>query len=140
MTQTALTPGLGRRLLCLVYEMLLLTAVVIFAGGIAVLLAHATGISESRILTRTVVAAACAGYFILQWRGRGQTLPMKTWRIRLEGASGRRITVRQALLRLVLATIGYLAMGASVLWALADRDRQFLHDRLAGTRLVTTID
>ena len=24
----------------------------------------------------------------------------------------------------------------SILWALVDRDRQFLHDRLAGTRLV----
>ncbi len=137
MTGPAVTPGLCRRLLCLVYEMLLLTAVVIFAGGIATLLVQAAGLSEGRILTQTVVVAACAGYFTLQWCGRGQTLPMKTWRIRLEGASGRRITLRQAVLRLVLATIGYLAMGASVLWALADRDRQFLHDRLAGTRLVT---
>jgi len=24
----------------------------------------------------------------------------------------------------------------SILWALVDRDRQFLHDRLAGTRLI----
>ncbi len=132
----AVTPSLGRRLLSLMYEMLLLTAVVIFAGGFAALLAYATGISQPRILTQIVVAATCAGYFTPQWCGRGQTLPMKTWQIRLEAASGRRVSIHQALLRLALATIGYLAMGASVLWVLADRDRQFLHDRLAGTRLV----
>ena len=47
------------------------------------------------------------------------------------------LTPLQALLRMALATLGYLAAGASILWALVDRDRQFLHDRLAGTRLVT---
>jgi uncharacterized RDD family membrane protein YckC len=136
MTGAPPTPGLGRRLLCLVYETLLLTAVVLFAGGVATLLIQAAGLGYSRILTRAVVIAACAAYFIVQWRQRGQTLPMKTWRIRLESASGERITLPQAWMRLALATLGYLAMGISVLWALADRDRQFLHDRLTGTRLV----
>jgi uncharacterized RDD family membrane protein YckC len=28
--------------------------------------------------------------------------------------------------------------GAGILWALVDRDRQFLHDRLAGTRIVNS--
>lgn len=136
MPRTA-TPGLGRRLLCLVYEALLLTAVILLAGGIATALAQATAIAFPRILTQSIVMMVCAGYFATQWRHSGQTLPMKTWRIRLETVSGTRLTLPQALLRLVLATIGYLAMGISILWVLADRDRQFLHDRLAGTRLVT---
>ena len=42
----------------------------------------------------------------------------------------------QALLRMTVATIGYLVLGITILWAIFDRDRQFLHDRLAGTRLV----
>ena len=62
---------------------------------------------------------------------------MKTWRIRLESTSGDRITPLQALLRMTLATLGYLTAGVSILWVLLDCDRQFLHDRLAGTRLVT---
>ncbi|HET7776841.1 MAG TPA: RDD family protein, partial [Azospira sp.] len=28
--------------------------------------------------------------------------------------------------------------GAGIVWSLFDRERQFLHDRLAGTRLVTS--
>lgn len=136
MTPRPATAGLGRRLLCLVYETLLLIAVVMLAGGITTALTQAAAIADPRTLTRVIVILVCAGYFATQWLRSGQTLPMKTWRIRLEAASGERITLRQALLRFALATIGYLAMGISVLWALADRDRQFLHDRLAGTRLV----
>jgi uncharacterized RDD family membrane protein YckC len=62
---------------------------------------------------------------------------MKTWRIRLQTKSGNRLSLNRALLRMGLATIGYLTVGISILWALLDRDQQFLHDRLAGTRLVT---
>lgn len=137
MTAVQTTPALIRRLLCLVYEALLLTAVILTAGGVATLLAQTAGMTQARTLTRIVVIIACAGYYVIQWQRRGQTLPMKTWRIRLETASGGRITPLQALLRMTLATIGYPAMGITILWSLIDRDRQFLHDRLSGTRLVT---
>lgn len=136
MTAAAVTPGFGRRLLCLIYEALLLTAVVLTAGGVATGLAHAAGLSQPRMLTQFIVIASCAGYFAVQWCGRGQTLPMKTWRIRVQAVSGERISAIQALLRMMLATIGYAAFGISILWALFDRDRQFMHDRIAGTRLV----
>lgn len=74
-------------------------------------------------------------YFVWFWRKAGQTLAMQTWRIRLVGASGQRVTLRQALLRYVLCWPSVLGV-VGLLWALVDRDRQFLHDRLAGTRLV----
>ena len=123
--------------MCLIYEALLLTAVILTAGGLATVLAQIAGISRPRILTQVIVVIVCAGYYAVQWKRRGQTLPMKTWRIRLESTSGDRITPLQALLRMTLATLGYLTAGVSILWVLIDRDRQFLHDRLAGTRLVT---
>ena len=62
------------------------------------------------------------------WLRGGQTLAMKAWGIRLVD-----ITPQKAVLRFVLAL---LLLPASIAWALFDRDRQFLHDRLAGTRLV----
>jgi uncharacterized RDD family membrane protein YckC len=136
-TVASATPSLGRRLLCLVYEALLLTAVILVASGLATALAQTAGIAQPRTLTRIIVVIACAGYYAVQWQRRGQTLPMKTWRIRLETTAGGRITPLQALMRMSLATIGYPAMGITILWSLIDRDRQFLHDRLSGTRLVT---
>lgn len=137
MTAVPATPTLRRRLLCLIYETLLLTAVILMAGGMATALAQTAGMAQPRTLTRIIVVIVCAGYYAIQWQRRGQTLPMKTWRISLETTSGGRISPVQTLLRMTLATIGYLAMGITILWALIDRDRQFLHDRLSGTRLVS---
>jgi len=74
-------------------------------------------------------------YFVASWRRRGQTLAMKTWKLRLVGAGGSRITLRQAMLRYVCAWPSLLLGGIGILYALLDPERQFLHDRLAGTRL-----
>ncbi len=127
-----------RRLLSLVYEALLLTAVVLLSGGVATVTAEALGTGYTRMLTQTSLLMLCPAYFLSQWLRSGQTLPMKTWRLRLETRDGRRLNAATALWRLFLAGIGYGAGGITVLWALFDRDRQFMHDRLCGTRIVTT--
>lgn len=132
------TPSIRRRLLGLVYEALLLLAVVLLAGSIATGLLLLAGIEKSRWFTQTIVALACGGYFAWQWSRGGQTLPMKTWRMRLEAADNSHVSMQRAGLRAMLATAGYLLFGISVWWAFVDRDRQFLHDRLAGTRLAST--
>jgi len=75
------------------------------------------------------ILATFAAYFLWCWLRGGQTLAMKAWGIRLVD-----VTPRKAALRFVLAV---LLLPASIAWALFDRDRQFLHDRLAGTRLVS---
>ncbi len=136
--QFSATPGIGRRLLSLVYEILLVIAVVLLAGGIATGMAQITNPAYARLYTQIIVFPLCAAYFAWQWCRSGQTLPMKTWRIRLETAAGNHVSMPRALLRVTLATLCYLLLGISVLWAFFDSDRQFLHDRLAGTRLVKT--
>lgn len=75
-------------------------------------------------------------YFIWYWHHGGQTLAMQTWKIRLTTPNGSQPTLWRVLLRYVLAWPSLIYLGAGVFWALFDRDRQFLHDRLAGTRLV----
>jgi uncharacterized RDD family membrane protein YckC len=42
--------------------------------------------------------------------------------------------------RLVFAIAGSAALGAGFLWVLADPDRRFLHDRLAGTKIIRIQD
>jgi uncharacterized RDD family membrane protein YckC len=75
-------------------------------------------------------------YFGWLWKRNGQTLAMQTWKIRLVSAHGEPLTRRQVLQRYVLAWPSLLVCGIGIFWALVDRDQQFLHDRLAGTRLV----
>jgi len=130
------TPGIGRRLLSLVYEALLLIAVVLLAGGIAAALTQIVGTASARFLTQIIVAAACPSYFVWQWHRGGQTLPMKTWRLKLAAYDGAPLTPRRGIYRFVIALLGLMLFGAGFLWALIDRDRQFLHDRLAGTKII----
>lgn len=120
----------------LVYEGVLLFGVVFLASWVfTVLLGDAT-----QGLKRTAHGVYLAGvvglYFVYCWRRSGQTLPMKTWGLRLERRDGRRLALGQAVLRYVLALAGLLGGALGFLWAFVDRDRQFLHDRLTGTHIV----
>ena len=115
----------------MLYEAVLLFAVGYFAG--VVFLAASGGAPDAggvRRAHQAFLGAVFAAYFLACWLRGGQTLAMKTWRIRLVG-----VTPARALARFALALV-LVPTGASILWALVDRDRQFLHDRLAGTRLV----
>jgi uncharacterized RDD family membrane protein YckC len=75
-------------------------------------------------------------YFVWFWTHGGQTLPMKTWKVQLVMKDGGRVTLPIALFRWILLISGFGLVGIHLLWALIDPDRQFLHDRLVGTRLV----
>lgn len=92
--------------------------------------------SHARPLFQAYLVLVCGVYFVAQWARGGQTLPMKTWRLRLVAADGSALSVRQASLRYVLASAGLLFAGVGFMWALVDRDLDFLHDRLVGTRIV----
>jgi len=132
-------PGMLRRLAAMFYESLLLLAVlsVVFLLPQAAIATLRNAVAPTALLVIHFVAVT-AFYFVWFWHGGGQTLAMKTWRIRLEGAGdGRPISAGKALVRFCLAWPSVLT-GIGLLWALVDRDGQFLHDRLARTRLVLT--
>jgi len=128
--------SLGRRGLCLGYEALLLLAV-LFVGALPfVLVAGAADRMAARPLFQLYLVALTAVYFVWQWRHGGQTLAMKTWRIRVVTREGAPLDWARAAQRYLFALTGTLLAGGGFLWALADRDDLFLHDRLAGTRIV----
>jgi uncharacterized RDD family membrane protein YckC len=132
----ARSASLTKRVLSLVYETLLLAAV-LFAGTLPILLLmqHIEA-ALARPLLQLYLLALCGGYFVWQWRRGGQTLPMKSWRLRLVTRDGAPLTPRHAIYRFIFALLSLALVGTGFLWALFDRDRQFLHDRLAGTRII----
>jgi uncharacterized RDD family membrane protein YckC len=73
-------------------------------------------------------------YFVGFWLHGGQTLAMKTWRIKLIDKNGGPLRPMQALLR-YLAAWPSVCLGIGLLWRFVDPNKQFLHDRIAGTRL-----
>lgn len=152
-------PTLRRRLIAMVYEAFLLLAVEMFAVAMYLLL---TGNRHGPVFEHGLKAflfLVTGAYFIRSWTDGGHTLAMKTWRLRVVADGHPRVPLRTAALRYLLAwgwflpallacgalgltdrrQIGIaLAIGVAA-WACTaflDRDRRFLHDRLAGTRIV----
>jgi uncharacterized RDD family membrane protein YckC len=76
-----------------------------------------------------------AGYYVLCWRKRGQTLGMKSWRLRLEGLDGRPPGPGQCWLRCLLAPLSMAVLGLGYLWSWFD-PRGAWHDRWTKTRVV----
>ena len=141
----------------MVYEAVLLFGV-LFAAELAFDLAtqtlNPTGLQNWRHLYLFVVLGI---YFTYFWGHGGQTLPMQTWRIKVLSVDGLPLTFKQACVRYCLAWLWFLpalAINATLgiqrwpslillfagmcAWAMTskyDPNKQFLHDRLAGTGL-----
>ena len=152
-----------RRFAALIYEGLLVVAIV-FATNFAMLpfVTPHRGTSEALIVPALperlalfwIVFAVLAAYFVWCWSNGRRTLAMKTWRLVLTHDGGN-LAPKTALLRYLACWIGpalaialyfvlaRYGLGAHAVWLVAfnflwgfvDRDRQFLHDRIAGTRL-----
>ncbi|NMK47744.1 RDD family protein [Achromobacter sp. Bel] len=153
------TPNRLRRFACMMYEAVLLFGVVFLAGYLLDTLTQSKNALELRGARQAWLFTAIGAYFVLCWRRRGQTLPMKTWNIRLVDRDGNTPSTARLILRYVLVWPLVLA-GAAVVWGAAnltgwasvdmfivaapftifiwswlDPDGQFLHDRILGTRL-----
>ena len=156
--------SLARRYAAVGYESLLVAAVVLATGFLTLPLVspaakamHALEVppAPARALSACAVFGIAGLYCVWSWSGGRRTLPMKTWRLSLVRRDGATVDTRTAVIRYFALWIGPLAaLGAYVLsrpsglatyavglvalnyaWALVDPDRQFLHDRIARTRI-----
>ena len=129
--------SLVRRLGSAFYDLLLTIALAMIATFPFLLLVGDATHGWKRHLLQAWILAVVGVYYVGFWTRGGQTLPMKTWRIRLVRAdTGGAVNAGRAVHRYLLAVLGLAAVGLGFAWAFFDRDRLFLHDRLAGTMLV----
>lgn len=130
-------PGMLRRLASMFYEALVLIGVLLVTYFLPhILLGMFANRTAGPIVVRLHFFLVLLIYFVWFWLNGGQTLAMKTWKLRIVDAAGGRLRPAQALLRYLAAWPSLLVFGVGILWALFDRDRLFLHDRIAGTRVV----
>jgi uncharacterized RDD family membrane protein YckC len=146
------------------YETLLLAAV-LFVANFLLLPIVSAGHRDSaltvpdlptRVLLFCAVFAIAGGYFTASWTAGRRTLPMKTWRMRIVDSRGAPLTYKPALIRYLAAWIGpglallmyallrgeglgsaaLVMLPLNYVAAFFDPEKQFLHDRVAGTRIV----
>ncbi len=141
-TETAFpAAGFGRRLGGIFYDSILLLCVLLVASVLATLvLKLTTGQGDYKALSavplfffRLYFVLAGGGFLAWFWVHGGQTLGMRAWRIRVVDTSDQPIRWSQALARVFFIL---LTPGIGLLWAIVDRQRRALYDRLSKTRLV----
>jgi len=133
-TPTSRAPSVLRRLASMLYESLVLGAVVFVAALVFTLIRNPQAPGALPFF-QIYLFLVMLGYFSWFWTHGGQTVAMRAWRFRVERRDGRPLRFAQASLRFVLAGLSTLSI-LGLLWAWVDRDKQFLHDRLARTQLV----
>ena len=129
--------GLIRRLAAILYDTLVLIAVLLVAAVPFDLIARGAPTSEAgRYLFQFYLLVVSFLFFGWFWVHGGQTLGMRAWRLRVVNRAGGAVSWRQALLRFLAAMLSWVPFGAGYLWVLVDRDRCAWHDRLSGTRMI----
>jgi uncharacterized RDD family membrane protein YckC len=143
---------------CWMYEGVLMFGVVFISGYLFSALTQTRHALDNRGMQQAFLFVVFGIYFVWFW-AKGQTLAMKTWHIRITDVQGQSISQWRALARYALSYLWFLpplviaalfgfksSLHLSVLmvgwlffYALLSRlhkEGQFLHDALAGTRLV----
>lgn len=154
------TPSVARRLACFVYEGVLLVGVLMITGALYSGLTQQRQAVQGRFGLQAVLFVVLGLYFTWFWSRGGQTVAMKAWHIRLvmhdgtpvsPGRAGVRYlaswlwfvpalaVARQTGLTGIWPIVGTLIAGVLAYAALAwlRADRQFWHDALCATRLVS---
>jgi uncharacterized RDD family membrane protein YckC len=154
--------GLARRFAAFLYEGVLLFGVVFFAGFLYSVLTRQQHALQGRTGLGVSLFIVLGFYFVGFWTRSGQTLAMKTWHLRVTDTAGRPLGWLRALLRYLLSWLWFLPALISV-WALGlhgggaiigsllagiagylliarlHPQRQFLHDAICGSRVITQL-
>lgn len=125
-----------RRLAAILYDSLLLAAVLLLASLIALPLLGDEPSRAALLLFRIYLVLILFAFFAWFWTHGGQTLGMRAWRLRVQNRGGGPITLWQALLRFLVAALSWLVCGLGFLWSLFDREQLTWHDRYSMSEVV----
>lgn len=129
-TPTLQPIGLMRHLIVIIYDVLLLCAVLIFAGWLVLPLTHA---KNSAVYSFYLICVSFC-YFAWQWR-RGGTLAMQTWRVTIRTNDQQPLSWWRAWLRFSIAIISWLCLGLGFWWQLWDSQHRTWQDIVSNTQL-----
>jgi len=141
------TPGLLRRFAAMVYDSLLIMSISILYGAIvtginvAINGAPATGERITWGIFGVVVfigwLLTIGIFFCYFWHKTGQTLGMKTWRMKMVNSDDLNCPgYPQCIIRCLCAPLSIAFLGIGYWLMYANPERQTLHDKLSNTRVL----
>ena len=137
--------GILKRITALVYDTLVLCAILLCYGWVVVYLIQEAWLGvpladngRAQMGVFGQIGQLCIPFlfYCFFWMRGGQTLGMKAWRIKLLNSENQPATLAQCLLRCLTAPFCVLLGGFGYVWCWFDRDGRALHDRLSSTQIV----
>ena len=125
--------SLLRQLAAMLYDSLLIFAVLFLASAIALVFNHGEAI-ESNAWFSLFLLLTVFTFYAWFWKKSGQTLGMRVWKIRIVTESGSNPSWGVSYLRLLCALLSLLCFGLGYLWRLFTP--YTWHDRLSHTRII----
>ncbi len=124
-----------KRLAAIFYDSLCLFSLFFLATLILIFFTKGESIASNNIAYDLFLVLITYLYFVWQWTHGGQTLGMRSWKIRLYQDDERPVSWLRASSRFALASLSFITLGMGFIWALFDANRLTFHDRYSRTLL-----
>jgi len=128
--------SLLRRFGAIFYDAFLLLTVLFVASFLIVI---PTGIKPEDpyfFLFQIYIFVIAYLYFAWCWTRSGQTLGMRTWKMKVVNEDESKLTWGTSLLRFVIAMLSWLPLGLGFVWSIWDKQHRTWHDIASKTKLV----
>jgi uncharacterized RDD family membrane protein YckC len=129
-------PSIFRLFGSILYDIIALAAIWFFAALIVVIVRHGEAVNSGNVFFMTYLLAVAYAYFGWCWTRNGQTLGMKSWKIRLVATETEQtVGWKCAAIRCIAALVSFSALGLGFFWAVFDPDSRTWHDRISRSHL-----
>jgi uncharacterized RDD family membrane protein YckC len=128
-------PGFLRRLTALLYDFLLLIAVLFVATALLLPLNAGEAFTAQQFFFPLYLLLVSFFFYTWFWTHGGQTLGLRAWKIKVLTLDRKPISWKQALLRFTIAIVSWGFCGLGFLWILIDKNQRSWHDHLSKTAL-----
>ena len=131
--------GFLKRILALVYDSLLIAAIVLVLSLLLVFVNGGYPESGSFVSFTQFFILVFAGpiFYSYFWiANKGQTTGMQAWKIKLVTMDETELNIKQTMLRCLISTISFACFGMGYLWILTDKNRLSWSDIATNTKII----
>ena len=127
-----------RRFGAILYDFLLLITVLFIASFLVVIPFNIKPENPFFFLYQVYIFTVAFIFFAWFWTHNGQTLGMRTWKMKVVTEDGNAVTWGICLIRYAVSIISWMVFGLGFLWSLWDKQNRTWHDIASNTKLVRT--
>jgi uncharacterized RDD family membrane protein YckC len=126
-------PGLLRRLAAIVYDLLLLVAILFVATAALLPFNSGEAFTSKQFFYPVYLFSVSFLFYGWFWTHGGQTLGLKAWKLRVLTIDQKPINWSQAFIRFTASILSWSLFGVGFLWIILDKNNRAWHDHLSKT-------